>query len=98
MNNKICCYFLSTVFTTDGRLNNNGIGLRHFQQNSMIGVNAFFDHDLSHYHSRLGFGVEYAQDYVRMSANSYLGLSTWRSASELADDYNARRQRLGYST
>ncbi|EMT6576109.1 inverse autotransporter beta domain-containing protein [Providencia rettgeri] len=80
-----------SLHRTDGRLQtNNGLGLRHFQQNSMVGVNAFFDHDLSHYHSRLGFGVEYAQDYVRMSANSYLGLSTWRSASELAYDYNAR--------
>ncbi|MCD2529502.1 MULTISPECIES: inverse autotransporter beta domain-containing protein [Providencia] len=80
-----------SIHRTDGRLQtNNGIGLRHFQQNSMIGVNAFFDHDLSHYHSRLGLGVEYAQDYVRMSANSYLGLSAWRSASELAYDYNAR--------
>lgn len=80
-----------SIHRTDGRLQtNNGLGLRHFQQNSMVGVNAFFDHDLSHYHSRLGFGVEYSQDYVRMSANSYLGLSTWRSASELAYDYNAR--------
>ncbi|WP_272666241.1 MULTISPECIES: inverse autotransporter beta domain-containing protein [unclassified Providencia] len=80
-----------SIHRTDGRLQtNNGLGLRHFQQNSMVGVNAFFDHDLSHYHSRLGFGVEYAQDYVRMSANSYLGLSTWRSASELAYEYNAR--------
>ncbi|MEX0423995.1 inverse autotransporter beta domain-containing protein [Providencia rettgeri] len=80
-----------SIHRTDGRLQtNNGIGLRHFQQNSMMGVNAFFDHDLSHYHSRLGFGVEYAQDYVRMSANNYLRLSTWRSASELAYDYNAR--------
>ncbi|MEY0558003.1 inverse autotransporter beta domain-containing protein [Providencia sp. 1701011] len=80
-----------SIHRTDGRLQTNtGIGLRHFQQNSMVGVNAFFDHDLSHYHSRLGFGVEYAQDYARMSVNSYLGLSTWRSASELAYDYNAR--------
>ncbi|HHE6470093.1 TPA: inverse autotransporter beta domain-containing protein [Providencia rettgeri] len=80
-----------SIHRTDGRLQtNNGLGLRHFQQNSMVGVNAFFDHDLSHYHSRLGFGLEYAQDYVRMSANSYLGLSTWRSASELDYDYNAR--------
>ncbi|MBO1929276.1 inverse autotransporter beta domain-containing protein [Providencia rettgeri] len=37
-----------SIHRTDGRLQtNNGIGLRHFQQNSMIGVNAFFDHDLS---------------------------------------------------
>ena len=80
-----------SIHRTDGRLqSNNGIGLRHFHQNSMVGINAFFDHDLSHYHSRLGLGLEYAQDYARVSTNSYLGLSTWRSASELAHDYYVR--------
>ncbi|WP_294104672.1 inverse autotransporter beta domain-containing protein [Providencia sp.] len=80
-----------SIHRTDGRVQmNNGIGLRRFNQDSMMGLNAFFDHDLSHYHSRLGFGAEYAQDYLKISANSYLGLSSWRSASELEYDYNAR--------
>ncbi|XVH59140.1 inverse autotransporter beta domain-containing protein [Providencia hangzhouensis] len=80
-----------SIHRTDGRLQtNHGIGLRHFNQNSMMGLNTFFDHDLSYHHSRLGFGLEYAQDYAKISANSYLRLSSWRSTSELKDDYDAR--------
>ncbi|HBC7430230.1 TPA: inverse autotransporter beta domain-containing protein [Providencia rettgeri] len=76
---------------TDGRLQaNNGIGVRHFTPERMMGVNAFFDHDLSRYHSRLGLGAEYAQDFLKLSANTYMRTSSWRSASELDNDYNAR--------
>ncbi|MEX9870090.1 invasin domain 3-containing protein [Providencia huaxiensis] len=76
---------------TDGRLQtNNGIGVRRFTPESMMGINAFFDHDLSRYHSRLGFGAEYAQDFLKLSANTYLRTSAWRSAPELKNDYNAR--------
>ncbi|MEQ5717797.1 invasin domain 3-containing protein [Providencia rettgeri] len=79
------------IHRTDGRLQtNNGIGVRRFTPKSMMGVNAFFDHDLSRYHSRLGFGAEYAQDFLKLSANTYLRASEWRSASELNNDYNAR--------
>ncbi|MBQ0365293.1 invasin domain 3-containing protein [Providencia rettgeri] len=79
------------IHRTDGRLQtNNGIGVRRFTPESMMGVNAFFDHDLSRYHSRLGFGAEYAQDFLKLSANTYLRTSAWRSASELNHDYNAR--------
>ncbi|MEY0429894.1 invasin domain 3-containing protein [Providencia rettgeri] len=76
---------------TDGRLQtNNGIGVRNFTPERMMGVNAFFDHDLSRYHSRLSLGAEYAQDFLKLSANSYMRTSAWRSASELNNDYNAR--------
>ncbi|MEX6256589.1 Ig-like domain-containing protein [Providencia huaxiensis] len=79
------------VHRTDGRLQtNNGVGVRHFTPDSMVGANAFFDHDLSRYHSRVGFGVEYAQDFLKLSANTYLRTSSWRGASELKNDYNAR--------
>ncbi|HCI95347.1 MAG TPA: hypothetical protein DHV44_03490 [Providencia sp.] len=79
------------VHRTDGRLQtNNGVGVRHFTPDSMVGTNAFFDHDLSRYHSRVGFGVEYAQDFLKLSANTYLRTSSWRGASELKNDYNAR--------
>ncbi|MGG7474381.1 inverse autotransporter beta domain-containing protein [Providencia sp. R1] len=79
------------IHRTDGRLQtNNGIGVRRFTSESMMGVNAFFDHDLSRYHSRLGFGAEYAQDFLKLSANTYLRTSAWRSAPELKNDYNAR--------
>ncbi|HHE8320300.1 TPA: invasin domain 3-containing protein [Providencia rettgeri] len=79
------------IHRTDGRLQtNNGVGVRRFTPESMMGVNAFFDHDLSRYHSRLGFGAEYAQDFLKLSANTYLRTSAWRGAPELNNDYNAR--------
>ncbi|MEX9602714.1 MULTISPECIES: invasin domain 3-containing protein [unclassified Providencia] len=79
------------IHRTDARLQtNNGIGVRRFTPESMMGVNAFFDHDLSRYHSRLGFGAEYAQDFLKLSANTYLRTSAWRSAPELNHDSNAR--------
>ncbi|QLQ97999.1 invasin domain 3-containing protein [Providencia alcalifaciens] len=69
---------------------NNGIGLRYFHEKSTIGMNAFIDHDLSHAHTRVGLGVEYWQDYLKLNANSYFGLTSWKSASELNHDFNAK--------
>ncbi|MEW2740328.1 inverse autotransporter beta domain-containing protein [Providencia sp. PROV130] len=83
-----------SIHNTDGRLQtNNGVGLRHFNEQSTVGVNAFFDHDLSHYHSRLGVGAEYWQDYVKLSANTYFPVSSWRSSSEQTRAYDARPAR-----
>ncbi|WP_323084297.1 invasin domain 3-containing protein [Providencia alcalifaciens] len=69
---------------------NNGIGLRHFHEKSTIGMNAFIDHDFSHAHTRAGLGVEYWQNYLKLNANSYFGLTAWKSAPELNHDYNAK--------
>ncbi len=56
----------------------------------MTGVNLFFDHDLTRYHSRLGLGGEYWRDYLKLGANGYLRLTGWRDAPELDNDYEAR--------
>ncbi|CTS84764.1 adhesin [Escherichia coli] len=56
----------------------------------MSGINFFFDHDLSRYHSRAGIGAEYWCDYLKLSSNGYLRLTNWRSAPELDNDYEAR--------
>ncbi len=56
----------------------------------MSGINLFFDHDLSRYHSRAGLGAEYWRDYLKLSSNAYIGLTGWRSAPELDNDYEAR--------
>ncbi|MCW7136047.1 inverse autotransporter beta domain-containing protein [Escherichia coli] len=50
----------------------------------------FFDHDLSRYHSRAGLGAEYWRDYLKLSSNAYIGLTGWRSAPELDNDFEAR--------
>ncbi|WP_353244207.1 inverse autotransporter beta domain-containing protein, partial [Providencia sp.] len=80
-----------SIHRNDGRLQtNNGIGLRRFQEKNTFGVNAFIDHDLSHYHTRAGVGVEYWQDYLKVNANTYFALTSWKSASELNHDFNAK--------
>ncbi|RDP21052.1 Invasin [Escherichia coli] len=80
-----------TLHRTDERTQiNNGLGWRHFTPTWMSGINFFFDHDLSRYHSRAGIGAEYWRDYVKLSSNGYLRLTNWRSAPELDNDYEAR--------
>ncbi|EOJ5327688.1 inverse autotransporter adhesin YeeJ, partial [Escherichia coli] len=80
-----------TLHRTDERTQiNNGLGWRHFTPTLMSGINFFFDHDLSRYHSRAGIGAEYWRDYLKLSSNGYLRLTNWRSAPELDNDYEAR--------
>lgn len=80
-----------TLHRTDERTQiNNGLGWRHFTPTWMSGINFFFDHDLSRYHSRAGIGAEYWRDYLKLSSNGYLRLTNWRSAPEQDNDYEAR--------
>ncbi len=80
-----------TLHRTDERTQiNNSLGWRHFTPTWMSGINFFFDHDLSRYHSRAGIGAEYWRDYLKLSSNGYLRLTNWRSAPELDNDYEAR--------
>ncbi len=80
-----------TLHRTDERTQiNNGLGWRHFTPTWMSGINFFFDHDLSRYHSRAGIGAQYWRDYLKLSSNGYLRLTNWRSAPELDNDYEAR--------
>ncbi|WP_424701034.1 Ig-like domain-containing protein [Escherichia coli] len=80
-----------TLHRTDERTQiNNGLGWRHFTPTWMSGINFFFDHDLSRYHSHAGIGAEYWRDYLKLSSNGYLRLTNWRSAPELDSDYEAR--------
>lgn len=80
-----------TLHRTDERTQiNNGLGWRHFTPTWMSGINFFFDHDLSRYHSRAGIGAEYWRDYLKLSSNGYLRLTNWRNAPELDNDYEAR--------
>lgn len=80
-----------TLHRTDERTQiNNGLGWRHFTPTWMSGINFFFDHDLSRYHSRAGIGAEYWRDYLKLSSNGYLRLTNWRSVPELDNDYEAR--------
>lgn len=79
-----------SIHRTDDRAQTNiGFGLRHFSDDYMLGANTFFDYDISQYHYRAGFGLEYWRDYLKLSANSYLRLSDWRDSPDVTD-YEAR--------
>lgn len=80
-----------SLHRTDDRTQINlGTGVRYFGAEWMTGINAFYDYDLTRYHSRAGIGAELWRDYLKLSANSYFRLSNWRSAPELNNDYEAR--------
>lgn len=65
---------------------NLGLGQRHFVDNKwMFGYNAFLDYDLTRDHSRLGLGLEYGRDYLKVGTNGYFRLSNWRGSPDLKD-------------
>ncbi|PHM74942.1 inverse autotransporter beta domain-containing protein [Xenorhabdus kozodoii] len=68
---------------------NIGLGQRYFFDDWMLGYNAFFDHDITGDNSRLGLGAEYARNYLKLAANSYIRLSNWKE-SRLLTDYDER--------
>ncbi|MLO79274.1 hypothetical protein DPY73_13945, partial [Salmonella enterica subsp. enterica] len=61
---------------------NIGTGVRTFHDNWMFGVNVFHDHDLTGKNRRIGLGGEAWTDYVKLSANSYFGLTDWQQSRD----------------
>ncbi|WP_058913631.1 Ig-like domain-containing protein, partial [Entomohabitans teleogrylli] len=79
-----------SLHRTDDRTQGNlGAGYRYYAPDWMAGVNAFYDYDFSGEHSRMGVGLEYSRDYLKLAANGYFRLSGWKTASDLSD-YEAR--------
>ncbi|WP_380182555.1 inverse autotransporter beta domain-containing protein [Kalamiella sp. sgz302252] len=75
-----------SVHRTDDRAQANlGLGLRHFAEEFMAGVNAFLDYDLSRNHARSGFGLEYWRDFIKLGVNGYMGLTNWKNSPDFAD-------------
>ncbi|MDZ5731141.1 inverse autotransporter beta domain-containing protein (plasmid) [Enterobacter sp. D2] len=70
----------------DRTMANLGLGQRHYIDSEwMFGYNAFFDYDLRRDHSRAGFGLELARDYLKFGANSYFRTSNWRASPDVTD-------------
>ena len=70
----------------DRTMANLGVGQRFYPAGEwMYGYNAFFDYDLRRDHSRLGFGLEMARDYLKLGANSYFRTSNWRGSPDVTD-------------
>lgn len=80
----------SNRYTEDYRNTLNiGLGYRHIYEKSLIGVNTFYDSDITGHNNRLGLGLEAWADYIKLSANSYLRLSDWKKSVDM-DDYMER--------
>lgn len=75
-----------SLHRTDSRSQTNlGLGYRHFTDDRMLGGNTFLDYDLSREHARMGTGVEYWRDFLKLSANHYLRLTNWKDSPDLSD-------------
>ncbi|MFP1527396.1 inverse autotransporter beta domain-containing protein [Escherichia coli] len=53
-----------TLHRTDKRTRRPNSRLASFHSTWLSGINFFYDHDLSRYHSRAGIGAEYWRDYL----------------------------------
>ncbi|MEK1943121.1 MAG: inverse autotransporter beta domain-containing protein [Pseudomonas sp.] len=63
---------------------NLGLGYRRNFAGWLLGANSFYDRDTTAKDGRLGAGVEAWTDYLKLSANSYLPLSGWKTTPERA--------------
>ncbi|MGC6233451.1 inverse autotransporter beta domain-containing protein, partial [Hafnia paralvei] len=75
-----------SLHRTDSRTQANlGAGWRHFTPTYMLGGNLFGDYDLSRDHARMGAGLEYWRDFLKLGANGYMRLTGWKDSPDLAD-------------
>ena len=75
----------------DGRTTGNiGLGVRTFYvRDWMFGGNVFFDDDFTGENRRIGFGAEAWTNYLKLSANTYIGTSQWHNSGDF-DNYNEK--------
>lgn len=79
-----------SLHRTDSRTQANlGAGWRHFTPTYMLGGNLFGDYDLSRDHARMGVGVEYWRDFLKLGANGYMRLTGWKDSPDL-ENYHER--------
>lgn len=79
-----------SLHRTDDRSQMNlGMGLRHFRSDWMLGGNLFMDYDLSRDHVRMGTGIEYWRDFLKLGLNSYQRLTNWKESPDI-EDYEER--------
>lgn len=66
----------------DGMVSNLGVGQRWIVGDWLLGYNAFYDAMLSESLQRGGLGMEAWGEYLRLSANYYQPLNSWRNDSD----------------
>lgn len=71
---------------------NLGLGLRHYlSDHFMLGVNSFYDHDITGNNARFSVGAEAWTHYLKLSANKYQRLTDWhQSPLDAMEDYDER--------
>ncbi|CNI17449.1 inverse autotransporter beta domain-containing protein [Yersinia intermedia] len=81
------------VHRQDNRMIGNlGAGVRFDQGDWLFGANTFLDQDISRNHSRLGLGLEWWADNLKLASNYYHPLSGWKDSKDF-DDYLERPAR-----
>ncbi|MGT3339639.1 inverse autotransporter beta domain-containing protein [Yersinia enterocolitica] len=66
---------------------NVGVGVRTHIGNWMYGINSFVDNDITGHNKRIGIGTEAWADYLKLSANSYLGITNWHQSRDFEHYY-----------
>jgi hypothetical protein len=63
---------------------NAGLAYRYItpDEQHMFGINAFYDRQWPHHHSRMSLGAEYKTSLYGVAFNKYLGLSDWRGRDD----------------
>ncbi len=69
----------------DGRHTGNiGVGWRTLHNDWIYGGNLFFDNDFTGRNRRIGFGAEAWTDFLKLSANAYVGITDWHPSRDFA--------------
>ncbi|QXH74834.1 Ig-like domain-containing protein [Pseudomonas atacamensis] len=66
-------------------IGNLGVGVRKTMGEWLYGANAFYDYDMTGKNRRFGLGGEVWTDNLKLSANSYLGVSDWHQSRDFKD-------------
>ncbi|MEZ8995771.1 MULTISPECIES: inverse autotransporter beta domain-containing protein, partial [unclassified Vibrio] len=61
---------------------NFGLGARYSTDEYIVGLNGFFDHDMTRSHQRASVGFEGFADYFKLTSNYYFPLSAWKNSPD----------------
>lgn len=90
-NNRFLSYSqMGLTQQENGLVGNAGVGQRWIAGNWLVGYNTFYDNLLDENLQRAGVGAEAWGEYLRLSANYYHPLASWRNATALEEQRMAR--------
>ncbi|SNY79856.1 Invasin beta-domain of outer membrane [Enterobacter sp. CC120223-11] len=84
-NQEWLAFTQGALYHADSRTQSSlGLGARYIRPHDLAGANLFLDHDYSNDHTRMGMGVEYWRDFLKLSGNGYFRLTNWKDSSGLS--------------